>query len=185
MPPLAITLTTKMHLGPAMTVLNDRQRAFVIALNNAGGKNATEAARAAGYIDSGSGGIKVQAHHMLHDPRIQAAILEDARARFVGDLHETLDRIEGIAKNTQHPKQLDALKIKLHHAGMVEVKRTEIDVTGTVTFEQKIDRLTQLARATGKDPEEVLRRLGLQPVPEVTDAEFEDVTDEIDSGGLW
>ena len=144
-----ITLTQTMTFGPAMSALNDRRRAFVVAFNNGGGKNATEAARAAGYADTGSGRIRVQAHEMLHDPNVQAALVEDARARLAGDLHATLDIIDDIANNPQHKDRLAAAKMKLHHAGMVEVTKVQHEGTVNVTFDQKLERYKALLAQTG------------------------------------
>ncbi len=151
-----ITLTQKFSFGPAMSALNDRQRAFVVALNNAGGKNAAEAARAAGYLDSGGSGIWVTAHRLCHDPNVQAAIIEDARARIVGDLHATLDIIDDIANNPQHKDRLSAAKLKLHHAGMVEVTKVQHEGTVTISFDQKLEKYKALLAQTGGDPDKAL-----------------------------
>ena len=144
-----ITLTQTLVFGPAMSALNDRQLAFIVAFNNAGGKNATEAARAAGYSDNNTGRIRVQAYEMLHNPNVQAAMVEDARARLAGDLHATLDIIDDIANNPQHKDRLAAAKMKLHHAGMVEVTKVQHEGTVTVTFEQKLERYKALLAQTG------------------------------------
>ena len=151
-----ITLTQTMTFGPAMSALNDRQRAFVVALNNAGGKNATEAARSAGYADDGGASIRNHGNWLLHNPNIQAAIVEDARARIAGDLHATLDIIDDIANNPQHKDRLAAAKVKLHHAGMVEITKVQHEGTVTVTFDQKLERYKALLAQTGGEPDKAL-----------------------------
>lgn len=152
-----VSITQKIVFGPAMTALTAERRAFVIAFNNAGGSNAAEAARAAGFKDSNF--IRQQAYHLLHDERIQAAIREDVIARLSGNLAETFNRIDAVAKNTQHPKQLDALKFQAHHAGMLERTVVQHEGTVTLTFDQKCAELAVLARAAGDDPDEVLREI--------------------------
>ena len=175
-----ITLTQKMRFGPAMSALTERRRSFVVALNNAGGKNATEAARAAGYLDSGSGSIRVTANHLLHDPNVQAAIIEDAKARLVGDIHATLLGIDEIAGDPSHKDRLKALTTKLHHAGMIEKTIQQMEVSVNVTYEQKVDELKRLAIATGRDPVKYLAEKGIT----ITDAEFEEVAPTNDIPGL-
>jgi len=66
-----------------MQALPARRREFVrqvIKLGKNGIENATEAARLAGYADNGQG-IRVRAHDLIHDARVQAALLEEARKR--------------------------------------------------------------------------------------------------------
>lgn len=168
-----LTLTTRLNFGPAMSALTDKRRAFVVALNNAGGRNAAEAARAAGFSDGG-GGARVRASEMLHDPNVQAAILEDARARLVGDLPATLNGIDQIATNPQHKDQLKALLTKLHHAGMIEKTMQQVDVKVTVTTEQKVEAIKQRCAELGLDPKDFLPA-------NVIDAAFEEVTEP----ALW
>lgn len=170
LPPLTTVATVGQYrFGPAMTALSDRQRAFVLNWNNGGGDNGAECARNAGYSDQGDA-AKVQAHRMLHDPRIQAAIREDISARFTGDLAETKRLLDEIAQNPQHKDQLKALITRLHHAGLVE--RTVTEHTGTIelTYEQRIDKLHQLAVQAGKKPEDFL-----PPGTTISDAEFVEV----------
>lgn len=70
------------ELGPAMEALTPMRRAFVRAVVNLGRngiENASEAARLAGYSGVGNGGIRVRAHELMHDARVQAALLEEAK----------------------------------------------------------------------------------------------------------
>ena len=180
MPRAEIAIRQKMNFGPAMSALNERQRAFVFALNNTGGRNASEAARAAGYTDTHNGAIQVTAHRLLHDPNVQAAIIEDAKARLAGDIHATLLGIDEIAMNPGHKDRLKALTTKLHHAGMIEKTIQQMEVSVNVTYEQKVDELKRLAIATGRDPVKYLAEKGIT----ITDAEFEEVAPTNDIPGL-
>jgi phage terminase small subunit len=78
-------------IGPAMSALSERQRAFVRAFVNQGRQwhgdagpwspDAGAAARAAGYGTDGSSDeyFRVQGHRVLHNDQVQAAILECSR----------------------------------------------------------------------------------------------------------
>jgi hypothetical protein len=167
-----VSVRQAMNFGPAMTALTEMQRNFVFAYNNAGGKNSTEAARAAGYADTIN--LKRTAFDLLRNPAIQAAIREDIGARFTADLPATLERINDIASDAGHTKQFDALKLKLHHGGMIEKTVHEHQHTHVLTYEQKVDELKRLAAITGDDPNEVLAGIVDADATELTpdDPEF-------------
>lgn len=62
---------------------NDRWRRFaraVIALGRNGIENATLAAEEAGFTNT-YGGMRVRAHALMHDARMQAALLEESKKR--------------------------------------------------------------------------------------------------------
>jgi hypothetical protein len=169
----AVTITQHMNFGPAMTALTPKRRAFVMALNNAGGKNATEAARAAGFKDTEF--LRTSAYMLLHDPRIQAAIVEDTRARFsgqAGELNEQLTRIS----QTPGPQQLNAIKMMFHHIGLQEKQVVEHNHTITLTLAQKIEKVNQLRAAQGKELIALPATTVTEPL--VTDAEFTEIEDE-------
>ena len=168
MPRTAITITERIELGPAMKRLNDRQRAFVVALCMSGGENRAQAARDAGYSDA-SGRAKEHAHWLMHNPLVQAAILEYGKGRLAGSLGEALDQLDDIAR-TPGPSQLGAVKTKLGLAGLMETIRHEHQHTVTHTFEQKADEYKRLMAALGRQiPDD------LAPVLE---GEYEDVTEK-------
>lgn len=103
--------------GPAMGACNERQRRFVLALLDLGGRDATEAARRAGYspgaASDNKGGLHVQAHRLMHDPRVLEAIREESIARMRSDgLALTHDLLE-----IAHDKDVD-VKVRLKAIGM-------------------------------------------------------------------
>jgi hypothetical protein len=155
-----------MSFGPAMTALSPLRRAFVIAWNNSGQRNASDAARAAGYKDGP--GLSVTAHVVLHDPLVQKAIQEDMRTRLVAGLGTAWARIDDIASNPQHPKQFDALKAQINHGGMVEKTKVEHEHSIAPTLEEKLDRLIRLRGRENVDPE----------LLQIVDAEYTVVDDE-------
>jgi hypothetical protein len=135
-----VTSSQKLPFGPAMSALNDGQRTFVFCLNNAGNKNAAEAYRAAGYAETNA---RQHAYHMLHQPNIQAAIREDAVARFGGNVGLALNAIVEMAENPQHKDRLAASKTILNHAGLLERVVHENNVNVTLTFDQKAELVRQ------------------------------------------
>jgi hypothetical protein len=78
-PPADVNPEDLMH-GPCMSQLTEKRRAFVWAMMSKPFESATDWARAAGYKDSGNGGIRVRAQEALLDPKVQAAVQEVARA---------------------------------------------------------------------------------------------------------
>ena len=78
--------TYPVQYGPCMQAITDLQRRFVIAYNDMGGTNASAAAKVAGSIAKH---LNVAAAQLLHTPSVQAAMLEDIKARFTCDLSET------------------------------------------------------------------------------------------------
>lgn len=73
-PPIVID---EASLGPAMLALSPAMRVFVLAKVNIGANN-TRAAQLAGYSDASAKGLNVTGHRLGHDPRVQAAILEES-----------------------------------------------------------------------------------------------------------
>lgn len=66
-----------------MLALTAQQRRFVVGWLAARGKNAARVARAAGYADS-SESAKVSAHRCLQNPKVIAAMKEEAERQFDG-----------------------------------------------------------------------------------------------------
>lgn len=64
-------------LGPCMLALTVLQRRFVVGWIGTRGKSGSRVARAAGYSDK-SGAAKVIAHHLIRNPKIIAALKEEA-----------------------------------------------------------------------------------------------------------
>lgn len=153
--------------GPAMSALRtDLQRGFVIAYNNMGADDATKAARAAGYEDNGTGALKVTAYRLLHNPDIQAAIREDAKARMAGLVGAAIKALGETIGNPQHKDRVKASLAVLNRTGLHEQVDRNINVNVNITREEKLDRVRQLAEILGRDPAELLGK--------VVDAEFED-----------
>jgi phage terminase small subunit len=64
------------NLGPCMLALTAQQRRFVMGWIAARGRNASRVARAAGY--QGEVASRVNAHHLIRNPKVIAALREEA-----------------------------------------------------------------------------------------------------------
>lgn len=139
------------ELGPAMASLNGRQREFVrawVALGYQGIKDAGEAARKAGYVDSGTGAIRVIGHRLAHDPRVQAAILEVSKKEAVlGAASVGLPVVIEIAlnKKLKPDTRLRAAGMLLNRGGMPEMTEQKITVEHKADSSQLAEFARQLA----------------------------------------
>jgi phage terminase small subunit len=107
--------------GPAMRGLTERQRNFVMAALADPEGNPTDWARLSGYTDNGKTGIRVLAHRLMRDPRIEAAIVEIARSHFTtGGAALAANNLLRIARNEKHPKHYDATIAIMNRVGMHE-----------------------------------------------------------------
>lgn len=159
--------------GPAMAALNEKQRAFVIAMLEVPGCSHAKAARIAGYSDV-KDGAKVRGHYCAHNPAVQAALREEAGKRLNG--------LSVIAANVMMDVMLDsntAPKDKLKAAAAV-LDRTgfaaaqNINVNKTITDQSGkaiMARIRSLAEKLGLDE----RRLLGAPAAPVVDGEFSEV----------
>lgn len=76
---IPVELPAEHRMGPALKALNDRQRAFVVALVS--GASQGKAAQAAGYNGTEEV-LRVTGHRLAHDEKVQAAIVEETRKKF-------------------------------------------------------------------------------------------------------
>src|SRR6266699_2885956 len=113
--------------GPAMKALpNDRWRAACLHFVHGGGGSAgnnkgyVAAYRAAGYAST-ENAMRVNAHHMFHDARMQAAMQEEARKSMVALIPMARDAVSEIVRTPGHPQQLNAAKTILDRGGIHEV----------------------------------------------------------------
>ena len=163
-----VTLVQRMSFGPAMNSLTPRQRAWVVAFNNRGRRNAAQAMRDAGYKDHDN--IRSDAYKMLHDPRIQAALKEDIQGRLHGGLAPAFARVEEIAKNPQHAQSLAANKFLISQGGMIEKTAVEHEITLSMTLEQQVDELIRIRGRENVDPR-YLRLIDVTPDPAAEEPE--------------
>lgn len=159
------------QLGPAMHALaNDMQRAFVSALVTLG-CTVTRAAELAGYaVAKGNG----HARRLAHDPRIQAAIHEEALKLIRTDGPAALHALREIAfdKTAAHRDRLKAIDMILSRGGFHEVSEHRIEVNHK-SDDQLRTELLAMAEELGMDPTAKAKLIG----GPVTDAEFSEISE--------
>jgi hypothetical protein len=122
------------ELGPKMQACTPLERRFVWAYLKNGGKDATAAAREAGYSDPGphSSGIRVRAHEALHRERVIAAIDEVARKSFRGLLLPAVAAMENLIDSPKHPAHAKTVFSTLSRLGLAERSGVDVNVSGSV-----------------------------------------------------
>lgn len=162
-------VTDTRRLGPAMTALEPKQRAFVLALVDTGGQDATKAARMAGYGGENPQSVRVTAHRLTHDAKVLEAIREVADSRIRSEALMAMEVIVEIAKDVTHKDRFAAAKEIANRSGLMVVNKVEhAHVHRTEDEDEKIKRIIQLAKGLGVDPRTLLGSAGV-----TLDAEFE------------
>lgn len=160
--------------GPAMSALRtDHHRAFVLALmEQVGEPNATLAAEVAGFGGESPVGLRVTAHRLIHDDRIQAAIQEEARKRLIsGGLMASAELLRIVA-DRGHKDQLKAIGMLMDRAGMHALTEHKVTVEN-VSDREALARINQRLAEMGFDLEGRKKFLGRAGI---TDVEYEEVT---------
>lgn len=161
------------ELGPAMLELTEMQQRFVYALVELGG-DATKAAAHAGYSRGNGNHQTVEAHRNMHNPKVLAAIREEADKRIRGG---ALLGASVLIQLTQHA-DTDTVRLKaatelLNRTGLSFVQKHEVTHKDERTDKEMEAYLIMIARKHGLRPTEFL---GYDP--EAVDAEFEEVSGE-------
>ncbi len=158
--------------GPAMAALNERQRAFVMALIEIPGITNKAAAIRAGYSDV-SDGAKVRGHYLAHSALVQAAIREEAEKSLNSSSLVAAGVLMKILTDdgTANKDKIKAAGMLLDRSGFgaaqtINVNKTTTDRTGKAIME----RIAQLGQKLGLDPVKLLSG-SAEPV----DAEFSEV----------
>lgn len=149
--------------GPAMSCLTDQQHLFVQVLTTTVGKNGQPDPDRAG---AAAGFHKGYGYNLMRNPRILAAVREEAAKRLqLGALVGVNVMLE-IASNATHKDQFGAAKHLAKLNGFVEVQKVEVDHKHESQAEM-IARVVANAKMLGLDPKELLGQAGV-----VIDAEF-------------
>ena len=137
-------------LGPAMSELAPKQRAFVRAMYERPLGSRTDWAKAAGYSDAAEG-AKVRAHETYHNPKVQAAIVEYGKTLFGTEgVVLAVNGLLALARQPNHPYHTKALELIANRTGFNEKQQIEIthrDLTGDALME----RVRLLAEKHGVD----------------------------------
>lgn len=161
-------------LGPAMIELNPQQRAFVYALLDTGGQSNTKAAALSGYAPGNPDAQRVTAYRLAHDPKVLAAIKEEANRRLHSGAILGASVLLEIANDPTHKDRFKAASELLSRGGLVMATEHKVTVEHR-DDKGLIDKITVLANSLGLDPRQLLGNAA----PAV-DAEFEDVTPSTD-----
>ncbi len=159
---LAEMLPEGEDLGPAMRECSKRQRVFVVLLLDQGSKqDRTRAAEMAGYQGSTRNSLKVTAHWLAHNPKVQAAVLEEARKRMtLGTGAAAALLLETIADEKAHRKdRLRAAADLLDRSGIPAMSEHKVSVERTLSRDEKLLRVVELSRLLGRNPSEFLGSL--------------------------
>lgn len=181
--PLTISDPGQEGLGPAFLNLNERQRKFVMALFEIGvDTNHTRAAEMAGYTGT-PGTLKVQAHKLFHNPKIQQALHDMSMSQLLGSKMMLTSQLIHLAANAS--KDSDKLKatlaamdrIGLHAISEHHVKTENISET-------KEALIAQLKSFLIKNPDFPIPdkyKKYLEPPTKVIDGEFNEIAEDPDA----
>ena len=138
--------------GPAMSRLDDRQRAFVVEVIQQGKKrNLTQAAIAAGYSNH-PGTSRLMGHDLLHRPAIIEALHEESRRRFTLAGWLGVLNLIGIAENDEHPEYYKASKDLADRFGYGAITEHKVSVQHMdLTGDAILQRIKALAAKHGLD----------------------------------
>lgn len=181
--PSVIKLPAEAALGPAMRNLpTDRQRLFVVAMLETGGRNISDAARLAGYADNGNGTIRVLASRLSHDEKILAAMSEESTRRLQSGQILAVSTVLSIMDNgaAKDSDRLKAAEMLMNRTGMhatSEHKVTTQDISRT--DDEVMERIKFLAKNLGLDPKALAREHGI--VIDVTPTPLIEAPQEPDS----
>lgn len=153
----------------------DRMRAFVAALLETGTNNARRAAQMAGY-QGDENTLKVSGHRLMHDDRIQAAMVEEGRRRLTSGAILATSQLVTMLEDPDKRIRLKAIDMTLNRIGLHNVNETR-NVNETIgSDDELVGRIMRLAQSLGMDPALLLGQQMPKPIeinPPVIDAEFE------------
>jgi terminase small subunit-like protein len=181
-------------IGPRMRDLRPRHRTFVQWYCRL--RNATAAARKAGYRDAGTNSIRVMASRLLDRDDVSKAIVEESLRRLRANLPVNLELVQSIAEGTaakgddqpvSYAVRLKALELLVDRGGAGP--KLEVEHTGNVevTVRERWELIARQAAARGEDPKALLNNLApaerdiilaaLEHKP-VIEAEYEELEEE-------
>lgn len=141
-----------------MRALSEMQRNYVLAQGADPFGNPTRWARKAGFSEASKGALRVTAHRLAHDVRVQAAVMEFARGTLsaVGPILATSAMLR-VAANPKHPKHLRAAEMLANRVGLHETTEHVVNVNHSDrTGAAMAERIKQMAGVLGIDPGQLL-----------------------------
>ena len=163
-------------LGPAMRACTQLQRRFVIALLELGDNNHTRALQMAGYAGESQNSLRVHAHVTAHNPKVLAAIHEEAVARIAsGKIMAVSWLLKAVTDAPEWKDKLKAIDMLLNRAGMHTITEQRINGQVDVNVRNDNDAIVQIeaiAKRMNLDPRTLI---GFDYKHDVVDAEFSEV----------
>jgi len=154
-------------MGPRLRALpTDLMRRFAILMAG-GAASAAEAAREAGYSNS-SDAAKVQAHRLMHDPTVLAAIEECTRSGLQTLAPRAVRAAKAILDDPKHRGHARMIETVLDRTGFFAKTEHKVTVEHTVGLKELEDLARRLALENGIAPE---RFIGVTIEAEVADGE--------------
>lgn len=169
------------NFGPHMKALRPGQQRFVIAVLELGSTNYTRAALVAGYKQGPA--LKVTAYQLAHNPRVIAALNEEAKRRLMASAPMAISELVKIAETTQDGKiKLKAIEMILNRTGHHALSEHRIDVQHSYSDPDAIARIKSLAAQLGLDPIKLLGTAGVKTDEDgqVIEGEFREISAEED-----
>jgi hypothetical protein len=162
-------------LGPCMLALTPKQRAFVMELRAgpAGYGSEVRAARAARYgtPTSSDGSMKVMAHNVLHNPKVQEALREVGVRIIRAEAFQSIKNTAAIANDREHRDCLKANLALLDRGGFAVESVHHVTVahsreTVVIATDEVLRRIAELAAKAGLDPRKQIEATSKQAAAE-------------------
>jgi phage terminase small subunit len=149
--------------GPAMAALDDRRRAFVLALYEIprGHGAATQAARLAGFGTAQSSALSMaaQASKLMHNPRVIEALAEEDKRRIRSAAPRAIRALEMLIEDPTHKGHERAISEVLSRVHPLETRHT-IDVVHHVDHDAEAVAQLRTLRGLGVVREKLLEVFG-------------------------
>jgi len=159
---LAIPMPTDEELGPAMRKLNDRQKRYVIAwLMEPSSQGHSRAVRIAGYGNGNSNSERQQAWLLSHNPRVMAAVKEEADRRMKYGAIIAASRLLEFVEDKTHKDSFKATVEMLNRAGLIVETQHRVIVENDDNMLSAIERVKVQAHKLGLDPVMLLGKIGI------------------------
>ena len=190
---LTIQIPSDDELGPHMRRLNERQKKYVIAyLMNPSSTGHTQAAIDAGYGNGKYEHAKQQAWLLSHNPKVLAALKEEADRRMKFGIIIAASRLIEIVEDKSHKDNFKAVVETLNRGGLIVETQHRVITENDDSLLSVVERVKKQALALGLDPVQLLATIGMtlddngeviqnqkaDPREGAVDAEFEEVDDD-------
>jgi hypothetical protein len=161
-------------MGPKMEALGDDRRRRFAWLMACGAKNATVAAREAGYSDKADG-AKVRAHGLMHNPEVRAAIEEASRCVLLDLAPMAIQAAKAILQDPKHSSHARIIETVLDRTGFFAKSEHTVKVEHSLDTKELEDLARRLAAENGIDPKRLLGVNTATNTPLVIEGEVVDV----------